>query len=144
MSNIFAKLLEEGEKQHKQLQQQRVQTEEHQKVVFERSGNDSTTARQQSVKTARRHDSTTARQHDSAQDYLTAFLDMKATNKTTLRYPQSLMSELDEVIYQIKKTYGVTLSKNEFFVLALTHMLHDFKTNAAHSLVYKTLIEKKK
>lgn len=137
MSNIFARLLEEGDRQQRALQQP-PQTQE---VVYEQEENDSTTARQQTVETARHHDTTTARQHDSIHDYVDTLLKARATNKTTLRYPLALMNDLDEVVYQIKRTYGVVLSKNEIFVLALASTMHDFKRQASRSLIYTKLIK---
>jgi hypothetical protein len=141
MSNVFARLFEEGDRQQQQLQQSPTAPPKREEVVVKDVRVDSMTARQQPVKTADRHDSTTARQHDSIHEYVRTFLETRATNKTTLRYPESLMSELDEVIYQIKKTYKQTLSKNEIFVLALAYLMFDFKRNATRSLVFKELIE---
>jgi hypothetical protein len=101
---------------------------------------DSTTARQRPVKVARQHDSTTTSPSDKLHEYLLSFSEAKATNKTTLRYPSSLMAEIDEVLYQIKKTHGVVISKNAIFVLSLAYILSDFKQNAGHSLLFKELI----
>jgi hypothetical protein len=144
MGNIFARLLEEGEKQQQQLKGQQVRTTERTEPTATNGASDSTTARQQPVRTARHPDSKLSRQHDSTQEYIATFLDVRATNKTTLRYPHSLMSELDDVLYQTKKTYGITLSKNEIFVFALAYVLYDFKRNATRSGLYKMLLDKEK
>ena len=50
------------------------------------------------------------------------------------------MAEIDDVIYQIKKTYGVTISKNDIFLLGLAYVLFDFKRNADRSLLTAQLI----
>ncbi len=142
MSSIFARLLEEGGKQQQQLKQL-VAEPKTEAVVFEKPESDSTTARQQAVQTAPQHDSTLSRQHDSTHEYIASFLHARAQNKTTLRYPQALMNELDEVIYQCKKTYKVSLSKNEIFVLALGYVMGDFKRHATRSELYKELIQDK-
>lgn len=141
MSNIFTKLLDEGQRQHAQLQDTPIKPERPKQVVFDSPKNDSLTARQQPVTTARQSDSNTARQLDSTHTYVAAFLQNKATNKTTLRYPPTLMAELEEVLYQIKRTHGTALSKNEVFVLALAQALWDFKHNATRSLVFQELIQ---
>ena len=143
MGNIFARLLEEGTRQQEQLQEVARASAEPQAEGVEVFKSDSTTARQQAVQKAERHDSKLSRQHDSTQEYVSTFLQAKATNKTTLRYPQSLMSEIDDVIYQIRKTYGVSLSKNEVFILALASILQDFKRNASRSLIYTELVKHK-
>lgn len=145
MSGIFSRLLEEGQRQQAQLHEETPlptqSPKQPKQVVFETPSDDSVTARQQPVQTASRHDSTTARQPDSTLDYVSAFLQAKAINKTTLRYPPSLMGELEDVLYQIKKTHGTALSKNEVFVLALAHILWDFKQNASRSLLFQKLIQ---
>lgn len=138
MSNIFAQLLQEGDRQQKQLKQETPPAP--QAVEAAEPRDDSLTARQHAVTTERQRDSTTAGQHISSQSYIQVFLLAKAAQKTTLRYPASLMTEMDDVIYQIKKTYGVTLSKNEIFLLGLAHVLFDFKRNADHSLINEQLI----
>lgn len=143
MSNLFAKLLDEGNRQQKEVQQQApVATPK--AAIYPDVEGDSMTARQQPVDTASRRDSTTARQHDSTHEYLASFLEAKATNKTTLRYPPALMAEIDEVIYQIKRTHGVNLSKNSVFILALASVLYDFKHDASRSLLFKELIQSKR
>lgn len=145
MSGIFSRLLDESQRQQEQLNETTPaptpSPKQPKQVVFETPSDDSVTARQQPVPTARHRDSTTARQLDSPPDYVTAFLQAKAINKTTLRYPPSLMGELEDVLYQIKKTHGVALSKNEVFVLALAHILWDFKHNASRSLLFQKLIQ---
>jgi hypothetical protein len=141
MSNTFARLLEEGDKQQAQLQQQPPTESSANEPIASPVHGDSMTARQHAVQTASRHDSMTAQQHDSIHEYVTQFLQAKAQNKTTLRYPNALMSELDEVIYQCKKVYNVSLSKNEIFVLALGYILCDFKRNATRSILFNTRIK---
>jgi hypothetical protein len=141
MSNVFARLFEEGDRQQQQLQPPTQPLVKREEVIVKPPETDSMTARQQSVETARRQDSTTVRQHDSIHEYIQTFLETRSTNKTTLRYPPTLMEELDEVIYQIKKTYKQTLSKNEVFVLGLAYVMCDFKRNASRSLVFKELIK---
>ena len=140
MSHIFSKLLDEGIQQQQQLKSVAVSKA----VVKAEPIFDSTTARQQPVMTARQHDSMTAPPLDKLTNYLLAFLEAKATQKTTLRYPQSLMDEIDEVLYQIKKTHGVVISKNAIFVLSLAYVLADFKRHASHSLLFKELINNPK
>lgn len=144
MSNIFAQLLQEGDRQQKQLKpkEEVVSSQKPQEAAPPRE--DSMTVRQHAVTTARQHDSTLSRQQTSAQEYVQAFLLAKSTQKTTLRYPASLMTEIDDVIYQIKKTYGVPLSKNEIFLLGLANILFDFKRNADHSLLNEHLIRASK
>ena len=145
MSNIFSQLLQEGERQQQQLNLKAVVpspvvTESQRSTI----NHDSTTARQHPVTTVRQHNAMTARQHDSASSYIRAFLDSKASQKTTLRYSPSLMTDIDDVIYQIRKTYGITLSKNEIFIAALANILFDFRRNADHSVLANELIQHKK
>ena len=142
MSDIFAHLLQEGERQKQQLRET-IFPHADQKQPSPPS-DEGVTARQQAVTTERQPDSTTASPQDAPLAYVEAFLQAKASQKTTLRYSPSLMAEIDDVIYQIKKTYGITLSKNEIFVLGLAHLLFDFKHNANHSLIAKALIKPSK
>ena len=139
MSNIFAQLLQEGERQQK-----REHTDpalpSNNPIHSAGPAKDSTTARQLAVQTDRQQDSTTAQQQNSSHTYLQSFLQAKSEQKTTLRYPAALMAEIDDVIYQIKKTYGVTISKNDIFLLGLAYVLFDFKRNADRSLLTAQLI----
>lgn len=144
MSDIFAHLLQEGERQKQQLRETIFPQSDKQPAHSTPPVDDSTTARQQAVTTVRQPNSTTASPQDAPLAHVEAFLQAKASQKTTLRYSPSLMAEIDDVIYQIKKTYGITLSKNEIFVLGLAYLLFDFKHNANHSVIAKVLIKPSK
>jgi hypothetical protein len=69
-------------------------------------------------------------------------LDTKAAKKESFRFPEELMEVLEDLPYEIKKTYGKRITKTAIFVAAFTSYLWEFKHQGQDSLLYKQLIEK--
>lgn len=70
-----------------------------------------------------------------------AALEAKAAKKESFRFPEELMAVLEDLPYEIKKTYGKRLTKTAVFVAAFATYLWEFKHKGQESLLYKHLIE---
>jgi hypothetical protein len=70
-----------------------------------------------------------------------AALETKAAKKESFRFPEELMDMLEDLPYEIKKTYGKRITKTAVFVAAFTAYLWEFKHKGQSSLFYKHLIE---
>lgn len=74
-------------------------------------------------------------------DCVRAALETKAAKKESFRFPEELMDVLEDLPYEIKKTYGKRITKTAVFVAAFTAYLWEFKQKGQASLLYKHLIE---
>jgi hypothetical protein len=70
-----------------------------------------------------------------------AALETKAAKKESFRFPEELMEVLEDLPYEIKKTYGKRVTKTAVFIAAFTAYLWEFKHKGQDSLLYKHLIE---
>ena len=68
-------------------------------------------------------------------------LETKAAKKESFRFPEELMDVLEDLPYEIKKTYGKRVTKTAVFVAAFAAYLWEFKHKGQDSLLYKHLIE---
>ncbi|NOG49603.1 MAG: hypothetical protein HND48_09305 [Chloroflexi bacterium] len=70
-----------------------------------------------------------------------AALAAKAAKKESFRFPEELMAILEDLPYEMKKTYGKRITKTAVFVAAFAAYLWEFKHKGQDSLLYKHLIE---
>jgi hypothetical protein len=77
-------------------------------------------------------------------DCVQAALTTKAAKKESFRFPEELMTILEDLPYEIKKAYGKRITKTAIFVAAFTAYLWEFKEKGQDSLLYKQLIERPK
>ncbi|MEO8612089.1 MAG: hypothetical protein ABI690_29600 [Chloroflexota bacterium] len=70
-----------------------------------------------------------------------AALETKAAKKESFRFPEELMTVLEDLPYEIKKTHGKRITKTAVFVAAFAAYLWEFKHKGQDSLLYKHLIE---
>ncbi|MHB8625519.1 MAG: hypothetical protein ACYDBJ_00710 [Aggregatilineales bacterium] len=110
----------------------------------------------QATMTARQHDGMTASRRDSmvadrqatmtalAPTDIEAFLQEKATQKTTVRLPTNLLRKLEETLYLIKIRHNNRLSMNAIFVAALASFCAEFEEQGAESPLYKRLEKTRK
>jgi hypothetical protein len=111
---------------------------------------------QSATMTARQHDGKLPQQLDSTmawqQEGLTAntperavplsieaFLREKATQKTTIRLPETLLHKLEETLYHIKHDHHIRLSMNEIFVTALASFCAEYEQQGIDSPLCKLL-----
>jgi hypothetical protein len=74
-------------------------------------------------------------------DCVRAALESKAAKKESFRFPDELMGALEDLPYELKKTYGKRVTKTAIFVAAIAAYLWDFKHNGQSSQLYQHLIE---
>lgn len=70
-----------------------------------------------------------------------AALERKAAKKESFRFPEELMEALEDLPYELKKTYGKRVTKTAIFVAAIAAYLWDFKHNGQGSQLYQHFIE---
>ena len=73
-------------------------------------------------------------------DAIQPYLDLKASNMVSFRYPDTLIAWLEESLYQLKKQYGKKLTKNALLVAALAYVLWDLEQNGQESFLYQQFI----
>jgi hypothetical protein len=69
------------------------------------------------------------------------YLDLKASNTVSFRYPDTLLEWLEESLYRLKKEYGQKLTKNAILVAALAFALWDLEQNGRASFLYQQFIQ---
>jgi hypothetical protein len=69
------------------------------------------------------------------------YLDLKASNTVSFRYPDTLLEWLEETLYALKKEHGKKLTKNSILVAALAFTLWDLKQNDQASFLYQQFIQ---
>ncbi|MBZ0285211.1 MAG: hypothetical protein K8L97_31040 [Anaerolineae bacterium] len=75
-------------------------------------------------------------------DGIRSALEAKALKPLTLRFPQELWDEIDEVMYYIKRRFKRKLTKNDLITLAVALLLKDFGERDLDSDLYKLLVLK--
>ncbi|MCB8944353.1 MAG: hypothetical protein H6658_11440 [Ardenticatenaceae bacterium] len=65
------------------------------------------------------------------------YLDLRAANKVSLRYPDTLIAWLEEALYQLKKSSHQKLTKNAILVAALAYVLWDLEQYGQASFLYR-------
>lgn len=71
--------------------------------------------------------------------FLKNYLREKNTTGDGLRYPERLMSDLDDLPTLMKSEIGIKPSKTTIFIIGLTYILWDYQQNGKKSILYKTL-----
>ncbi len=69
------------------------------------------------------------------------YLDLRASNTVSFRYPDVLLEWLEESLYQLKKEHGKKLTKNAILVAALAFVLWDLEHNGQASFLYQQFIQ---
>jgi hypothetical protein len=84
-----------------------------------------------------------ARNQEQLLDEIQPYLDLKASNMVSFRYPDTLIAWLEESLYWLKKQYGKKLTKNALLVAALAYVLWDLEQNSQASFLYQQFIQEK-
>ena len=90
------------------------------------------------AKGARKQESKIARK----QDFLQGWLEMKASDTTSFRYPSELLERLNEVQYQLKSRHKAKVTKNDILIAALAYVVWDFEQNGQDSILVESLTAK--
>lgn len=64
----------------------------------------------------------------------------KATLPTTFRYPQELLEQLNDTLYDLRKRHKVKITKTDVVVGALNHLLADYAKRRSRSTLYRLFI----
>ena len=78
---------------------------------------------------------------ESFLSFIHPFLDLKASNTVSFRYPTPLLEFLEEIQYKMKKKHSRKITKNAILVAALAYALWDFEQNGKASFLYQQLID---
>ncbi len=81
---------------------------------------------------------------ESFVSFIQPYLDLKASNTVSFRYPDDLLEKLEEAQYTIKKRYSLKVTKNSILVAALAHVIWDFEQFGKESFLYKQLIDRRR
>jgi len=73
------------------------------------------------------------------QDFLRNWLDMKAAETTSFRYPPELLEKLNEVQYQLKSRHKAKATKNAILIAALAYIVWDFEKQGSDSILVDSL-----
>jgi len=73
--------------------------------------------------------------------FLQSCIDMKAVSTASFRYPQELLDQLEEVLYDLKKQHKKKVTKNALLITALAYLLWDFEQHGETSVLYQNLIK---
>ncbi len=78
----------------------------------------------------------------SKQAFIHSFLEQKATDTVTFRFPRDLLEKLEEVHYLVRKRSGSKITRNSIIVASLAASLWDLEKDHDDSMVHKLLGEK--
>jgi hypothetical protein len=97
--------------------------------------------RLQESKNARMKESKQERKQESFLAEIQPYLDLRASNTVSFRYPDTLLAWLEEAVYQLKKERGKKVTKNAILVAALAYVLWDLEQNEQRSFLYQQFIQ---
>ncbi len=78
-----------------------------------------------------------ARKQESLLADIQPYLDLRASNTVSFRYPDVLLDWLEESLYRFKKEQGTKLTKTAVLVAALAYVLWDLEQNGKESFLYQ-------